>query len=75
MLDKLSRKKRSQINKSLQKANIRETSPKKATISSLNNLDKNELLFHIASIKTSKPKVKDIDIGIIGADAYYATCC
>ncbi len=75
MPDKLFSKKRRQINKSKRKASIGETSSRKATINSLDNSDKKELSVLLAAIKTSKPKAKDIDIAMIGADAYCATCC
>ena len=74
MPNKLSSKKKRQINKSKRKTSIREISSKKATISSLNSSDKKELLVPILTIKKSDPKAKDIDIAIIGADAYCATC-
>ena len=73
--DKLFSKKRRQINKSKRKASIRETSSRKATISSLNSSDKKELPVPLMEIKTSKPKTKDIDIAMISADAYRAACC
>ena len=68
--NKLSSKKRGQINKSKRKASIRKTSPRKATISSLESSDKKELPVPILTTKTSKPKAKDIDIAMIGANAY-----
>ena len=36
--------------------------------------DKKELPVPILATKTSEPKTKDIDIAIIGADAYRAAC-
>lgn len=56
MPDKLSSKMRKQINKSKQKANIRETILRKVIINSLDNFDKKELLISLATIKISKPK-------------------
>ena len=47
---------------------------KKATISNLDSSDKKELPVSILAIKESDPKAKDIDIAIIGADTYCATC-
>ncbi len=74
MPDKLSSKKRKQINKSKQKASIGETSSRKATINSLDSSDKKELPVPLTAIKTSEPKAKDIDIAMIGADTYCTTC-
>ena len=68
-------KKRRQINKSRQKASKRETSSRKATISSLNSSVKKELLVPILTIKKVEPKAEDIDIAIIDADAYCAASC
>ncbi len=73
--DKLSSKKRRQINKSKQKASIRETSSRKVTINNLDNSDKKELLVPLVAIKISEPKTKDINIARIGADAYCIVCC
>ena len=75
MLNKLSSKKRRQINKSKKKTNIEETSSRKSIISSLDNYDKKELLISIPATKGLDPKAKDIDIAIIGTDAYDAACC
>ncbi len=68
----MSCKKRRQINKSKQKASIGETSSRKATINSLDTSDKEELPVLLAVIKTSEPKIKDIDIAMIGGDTYRA---
>ena len=73
--NKLSSKKRRQINKSMRKTSIGETSSRKATISSLGSSDKKELPVPIPATKTSEPKTKDIDIAMIGVDAYRAACC
>lgn len=73
--NKLSNKKRKQISKSKQKANIRETTSRKATFSSLDNSDKKEILVPIVATKISKSKVKDIDNAMIGGDAYCAIYC
>ena len=73
--NKLSSKKKRQINKSKQKASIRETSSRKATISSLESSDKKELPVSISAIKISKFKTKDIDIAMISTDAYCITYC
>ena len=70
--NKSSSKKRRQINKSKQKASIKESSSRKATINSLESSNKKELLVPIPTTKTSEPKAKDIDIAMIGADAYRA---
>ena len=72
--NKLSSKKRRQINKSKRKTSIGETSSKKATISSLDSSDKKELPVPILATKESDSKAKDIDIAMIDADAYYAAC-
>ena len=72
--NKLSSKKRRQINKSKRKASIEESSSRKATINSLESFDKKELPVPIPTTKTSEPKAKDIDIAMIGADAYRAAC-
>ena len=69
MPNKLSSKKKRQINKSKWKSNIRETSLRKATISSLENSDKKELLVPILATRTSESKIKNIDIAMIGANA------
>ncbi len=75
MLDKLSSKKRRQINKSKRKASIGETSSRKATINSLDSSNKKELSVPLAAIKTSEHKTKDIDIAMISTDAYHVACC
>ena len=72
--NKLSSKKRRQINKSKRKASIEKSSSRKAIINSLENSDKKELPVPISTTKTSEPKAKDIDITMIGADAYRAAC-
>ena len=73
-LNKLSSKKKRQINKNKQKTSIEETSSRKVTISSLTSSDKKELPFPISKIKKLDLKAKDIDIAMIGANAYCATC-
>lgn len=40
----------------------------------MNNSDKKKLLVFIPTIKKSKSKIKDIDIAIIGKNAYNITC-
>ena len=72
--NKLSSKKRRQINKSKRKASIEESSLRKATINSLESSDKKELPVPIPTTKISEPKAKDIDIAMIGANTYRATC-
>ena len=72
--NKLSSKKRRQINKSKRKASIEESSSRKATINSLESSDKKELPVPIPTTKTSEPKTKDIDIAMIGVDTYCAAC-
>ena len=74
MPNKLSSKKKRQINKSKRKANIGETSSRKATINSLESFQKKELPVLILTTKTSKPKAKNIDIAMIGVDTYRAAC-
>ncbi len=71
MPDKLSNKKKRQINKNKWQASIGETSSRKATINNLNSSAKKELPVLLAIIKISEPKGKDINIAIISADA----CC
>ena len=72
--NKLSSKKRRQINQSKRKASLGETSSRKAIISSLNSLEKKELSVPILATLKSNRKAKDSDIAIIGADAYCAAC-
>ena len=72
--NKLSSKKRRQINKSKRKASIEKSSSRKAIINSLESSDKKKLPVPILSTKTSEPKAKDLDIAMIGADAYCAAC-
>ena len=72
--NKLSSKKKRQINKNKRKTRIEEISPREASISSLNSFDKKELLVHILVIKKSLPKTQDIDIAMISANAYCANC-
>ena len=75
LLNKLSNKKRRQINKNKQKVCIRETSLKKVIISSLSSLNKKQLSVSILAIKKSLPKTQDIDIAIISANTCYAAYC
>ncbi len=70
--DKLSSKKKRQINKSKRKGSIGETSSRKATMNSLDSSDKKELSVPLVVIKTLEPKAKDIDTAMIGANAYCA---
>ena len=72
--NKLSSKKRKQINKSKRKASIGEFSLRKAIINSLESSNKKELPVPILITKISEPKAKDIDIAMIDADAYHAAC-
>ena len=74
MPNKLFIKKRKQIIKSKQKASIEKTSSRKTTISSLESFEKKELLVFIRAIKTLGPKAKNINIAMIGVDAYCITC-
>ena len=53
---------------------IRETSSRKATINSLNSFDKKKLLVSIPATKKSDLKAKDINIAMIGGDAYCIAC-
>ena len=73
--NRLFSKKRRQINKSKQKTSIEETSSRIATISSFESFDKKELPIPILAIKESDPKAKDIDIAMIGANAYCTAFC
>ena len=72
--NKFSSKKRRQINKSKRKVRIGETSSRKATISSLESSDEKELPVPILTTKISEPKAKDIDIAMIGVNAYCTAC-
>ena len=74
MSDKLSSKKRRQINKNKQKTSIRKTYSRKFIIDSFDNFDKKKLSVPLIAIKTSKSMAKNINIAIISADTYYATC-
>ncbi len=56
------------------KGKYRKTSARKATINSLDSSDKKQLPVPLAITKTSEPKAKDIDIAMIGADAYRVNC-
>ena len=72
--NRLSSKKRRQINKSKRKTSIGETSSRSATISSLESFDKKELPVSIPATKKFDPKTKDVNIAMISADAYRAAC-
>ena len=72
--NKLSNKKRRQINQSNWKASLEKTSFKKAIISSLDSLEKKELPIPILVTVKLNRKAKDIDIAIIGTDTYRAAC-
>ena len=72
--NKLSSKKRRQINQSKQKASLGETSSRKAIISSLDSLEKKELPVPILATVKSNRKAKDTDKAMIGANAYRAAC-
>ena len=74
MLNKLSSKKKRQINKNKRKTRIKETSSRKAIISNLEIFNKKELLVPIPATKISEPKVKDINIVLISTDAYCIAC-
>ena len=58
------------MNKSKKMTSIRETSSKKAIISSRDSSDKKEFPVPILATRKSDPKAKDIDIAMIGADVY-----
>lgn len=73
MLNKLSNKKKSKINKSKQKSSLRQTKLTKTTISRLSYSNKNQLLFSILAIKKLSPKTKNINKAIIKANIYYTT--
>ena len=74
MPNKLSNKKKRQINKSKRKASIEETSSRKATISNLKSSNKKELPIPILVTKTSKLKAKNIDIAMINVEIYHIAC-
>ena len=73
--NRLSSKKRRPINKNKKKTSIGETSLRKAIISSLNNFNKELLLMPIPEIKKLSPKTENINIDMIGANAYCAAYC
>lgn len=75
MTNKLSYKKKRQINKIIQKANIVEISWIKTTNNSLDSSDKNQLLVSIPRIKLSKLNIKYINIALISANVYYLVLC
>ena len=75
MPNKLSSKKRRQINKSKRKTSIKGTSLRKAIISNLNSSDIKELPVPISAIKTLKSKAQNIYIAMIDADTYRIACC
>lgn len=75
MPNKLTDKKRRQINKSKPKASLRETSSKKVIIGSFNNFDKKVWSVSIPAIIKSKLQAKDIDIVMIAADTYRVASC
>ena len=72
--NKLSSKKKRQINKSKRKASLGETSSRTAIISSLDSPDIKKLPVFIPATIKSEPKAKDINIAMIGADAYCVAC-
>lgn len=72
--NKLYSKKKRQKKRSKQKASIKETSWKKATISNVDTSDKIEFPVSIPSTKILKSKIKDIDIVMISKDAYCTVC-
>lgn len=73
--NKILSKKKRQINKSKQKASLKETNSRKAIISNLNSLNKKELPVSIPTTIKSKPKAGNIDIAIINTNVYYVACC
>ena len=73
--NKLSSKRKKQINKSKRKASIEDISLREVTISSLESSDKKKLPVSIPAIKKSGRKAEDINIAMIGADVYYIACC
>ena len=74
MPNKLSSKKRRQINKNKQKTDIRETSSRKAIINNLSYSNKKQLPVFILAVKKSLAKTQDIDIAIIGTYISFAVC-
>ena len=72
MMNKLSSKKRKLINKSKQKICIEKTTSRIPIINNWHNSNKKELQLSIPETIISKPKVKNIDIAMIDADAYCA---
>ncbi len=75
MSDKLSSKKKRQINKNKQKTSIGKISSRKATINSLDSSNQKELSILLEAIKTLEPKAKDINIAIISTNAYCTAYC
>lgn len=73
--DKLSIKKKRQINKNKWKKSIRKTSSRKATINNLNNFDKIALLVFLAITKIFEFKAKNSDITMIDMNIYHITYC
>ena len=67
-------KKKRQINKSKQKASIKDISLRKAIISNLSNYDKEQLSIFLLAIKKSSSKIQDIDITMVSANTYYIVC-
>ena len=68
---KLSKKKRRLRNISKRKLNKNNQKPKMVTIGSLDNLDKEDLPISIPKSIFDK---SIIDVAMIGADVYHATC-
>ena len=73
--NKLSSKKRRQINQSKRKASLGENSSRKAIISNLDSLKKKESPVSILATVKSNRKAKNTDIAMIGADAYRTAYC
>lgn len=73
--NKLSDKKRREINKSKRKTSLGKASSKKAIISRFNSLDEKELPISIPKTTKVKSEAKEIDITNIAAGPNNAACC
>ena len=72
--DKISKSQRRQMNKAKRKLIMDNTSSKTAIISSLDNFDKKTQSGLVPLKEQSTSNTKDVDIAMIGADAYRAAC-
>ena len=68
------KKKKRLINVSKQKTSMAKSNHKTIVISTSNNFRKEDLPISIPETKVSTPGTKEVDIAIIGADAYQTMC-